>query len=444
MLYSQFESILKSHIKSKNKIVLALSGGIDSSVLLHLLARYQHENNVTCIAVHIHHGLSPNADTWANLCRQWCQEYRIEYFEERVNLDIGRAQSIEAQAREARYAALANYIQPNDVLLTGQHLDDQSETFMLALKRGSGPKGLSSMASTMPFYQGTLIRPLLAIKRLDIETYAQHQQLNWVEDESNQDTRFDRNFLRHDVLPILSQRWPHISHSIARSAELCAEQEALLDELISSQYKSIGTLDNKHSAFDTLSIEKLEVLSPLLRRSLLRKWFERNLLSMPSRQQLQILWDEVALARQDATPSLRIGSIDARRFNGELYLVQPIVDLSNFKSTITVGQVCTLPETLGQVMINHTSTSTRMGMDIDKLKKGHDLWVHFNSEGLYAHPAERDKGRKVKKLFQEYKVPTWERRQIPILMCRDKVVAIAGLFVDKAYSGDSAAFQWHR
>ncbi len=231
-LYQQFSQVLDEQQVMHGKIIVGFSGGMDSRVLLRLAARYCKQHSIACLAVHVHHGLSANADEWQIHCERWAKEEAVEFVCERVILAKDSGDSLEQLARQARYQALCQHIENGDLLLTGQHLDDQAETMLLALKRGSGPKGLSSMASSMAFSLGTLVRPLLNATRRDIERYAQQQQLQWVEDESNTDTRFDRNFLRQNVLPVLSQRWPSFAQAASRSARLCAKQEQLLKELL--------------------------------------------------------------------------------------------------------------------------------------------------------------------------------------------------------------------
>ncbi|GAL07624.1 tRNA(Ile)-lysidine synthetase [Photobacterium aphoticum] len=234
MLYPQLDSVLRAY--SPSRFVLAFSGGMDSRVLLHLLARYQQVHpEVTCQAVHVHHGLSANADTWAAQCEAWAQEAGMACVIEHVTLLTGSGESIEQLARDARYQALNKHVDANTVLLTAQHADDQLETFLLALKRGSGPAGLSAMPAYIAFGAGLHCRPLLGVSRAEIEQYADTHQLEWVEDESNQDERYDRNFLRHQVTPLLTARWPGIRKAVARSARLCAEQERLLEDLLAAQ-----------------------------------------------------------------------------------------------------------------------------------------------------------------------------------------------------------------
>ncbi|WP_404973211.1 tRNA lysidine(34) synthetase TilS [Vibrio campbellii] len=443
-LYSQFAQVLDRYYQSGTKIVLAFSGGVDSRLLLELLSRYQQaysiDNQSTdshsfkCHAVYVHHGLSSNADEWADKCLVWAEQAGITYSVERVSLDTNSGESIELLAREARYQALAKHIQSGDLLLTGQHADDQVETFLLALKRGSGPKGLSSMAESMPFAGGTLVRPLLAIKREQIEAVAKEQGLDWVEDESNQDTRYDRNFLRHRIVLELSERWPSIHQAVQRSAGLCAQQEALLDELLRAVFERALQSDF------SLSIEELATHSELARARLVRMWLAKLNANMPTQVQLNLIWNEVALAQQDANPKLQLKQGEVRRFQNRLYWVTETVDVTTWQSAIQTDTALLLPEQLGELTLSTNSEQATIAMP----PHPELLRVTFNPEGLSAHPTTRSHSRKLKKLFQEYNVPSWLRRQIPILMYQDKVVAVGNLFVDQAFSGQDCELIWRK
>ncbi|GAK85359.1 tRNA(Ile)-lysidine synthetase [Vibrio ponticus] len=384
-----------------NKLVLALSGGIDSRVLLDLLRRYKQQYPVPCLAVHVHHGLSSNADNWAAQCVDWCQQSEIELRVERVQLDLA-GRSIEESAREARYQALAKHLQPGDVLLTGQHSDDQLETFLLALKRGSGPKGLSAMAKQMPFASASMLRPLLCASRTKIEQYAQEHQLAWVEDESNQDTRFERNFIRHQVAPILQQRWPHFSKSVQRSSELCAEQEALLQELLQDK------LEQAMCEYQSLSVEVLATFSERVRSQIIRQWLAKLEVKMPSREHLVKIWQEVALAREDANPLLNLGDGQIRRFEQRLYWVTEVQDISSWHQSISLDETVALPDGLGEITLRLQAGGF---LAADTLQDK-NLSIIFDPQGLSAHPVGRGHSRKLKKLFQEYGVPSWQRRRL--------------------------------
>lgn len=266
---------LNTSLLSSRRILAAFSGGLDSTVLLHQLVLWREQHpDVTLRAIHIHHGLSPHADSWVRHCEAVCEDWQVPLVVARVTLaDSGLG--VEAHAREARYRAFAQALLPGEVLATAQHLDDQCETFLLALKRGSGPAGLSAMGKRSPFAGTQLLRPLLGETRETLERWAMQYGLRWIEDESNQDDAYDRNFLRLRALPLLQQRWPHFSASVARSAALCAEQERLLDELLASDLADCIT------ARGTLQLSPLMAMSDVRRAAIVRRWLARLNAPMP-------------------------------------------------------------------------------------------------------------------------------------------------------------------
>lgn len=292
-------AVFRRVFASQQAILAGLSGGLDSVVLLHALRQWQTAERpaLRLRAVYIHHGLNPLADDWADHCRTFCDSLSVPFQVCRVQVDP-RKKGIEAAARDARYQAFREVIAPDEALVTAQHLDDQSETFFLALKRGSGPAGLSAMPEQMAFGANPLIRPLLSFSRAQLEQYAQYYQLSWVEDDSNQDRRYDRNFLRHAVLPQLNARWPHFAQAVSRSAALCGEQEALLDELLLPELMQLTDADNGLSFIPLLSARTAK------RNGILRRWLKHCGVQMPSQHQLALLWQEVALAKPDAEPAI--------------------------------------------------------------------------------------------------------------------------------------------
>lgn len=439
-LYSHFARQIDTQLASGGRLVLAFSGGVDSRVLLDLLSRYQRAHpEATCLAVHIHHGLSDNADKWARQCVKWGHQTGIDVTVEHIQLDLSSGESIEKAARDARYGALKQHVMENDALLTGQHLDDQLETFLLALKRGSGPKGLSSMAESMTFGDGTLCRPLLTVERSEIEDYAKQRGLEWLEDETNRDVRFDRNFLRHDITPRLKARWPSIHTAVSRSARLCASQERLLVELLEPKLAQL--LDDQGG----LNIKPLVTESKEQRSFLLRLWLQKQGATLPSELQLDVLWRQVALAQQDANPRLSLPDGQIRRFKGRLFYIAKSNDVSDWVNTWSTSERQLLPEGLGTLTIQNIEvldSNSRMTLSRQSLPPS--VEVVFDPQGLNAHPYGRIGSRKLKKLFQEYGVPSWLRQRTPILLAQRKVIAVAGLFVDRDFYGQDCELIWDK
>lgn len=414
MQFRPLITLLQPH----QQLLVAFSGGLDSTVLLHQLVTLRDTQalNYKIRAMHIHHGLSPFADEWAEHCRKVCAQWNVPFEVRRVQLaDDGLG--IEAHARAARYQALADTLQPEEVLLTAQHLDDQCETFLLALKRGSGPAGLAAMPERLPFGETQLIRPLLGQTRKQLEAWAVEHQLTWIEDESNQDDSYDRNFLRLRVLPEIQQRWPYFPQNVARSAELCGEQEQLLDELLAEQ------LDELIQSNGSLLIEPMQPLSDIRRAALLRRWFARQKAVMPSRAALVRLWDEVATSREDANPRLKFGSYEVRRFQGALYWLP----MSNGLGDEVVCwaapfEPLTLPDGLGTIQ------RAAFGQEIRSPLDNEPVTVRFKASGQF-HIVGRERGRSLKKIWQELGIPPWLRERTPLLYYGEQLIAALGVFV---------------
>ncbi|AHG19192.1 tRNA(Ile)-lysidine ligase [Chania multitudinisentens RB-25] len=410
---------LLAQLGDKRQLLVAFSGGLDSSVLLHLLVQLrQLQPELILRAVHIHHGLSRFADEWVVHCQQQCEAWQVPLMVHYVQLDK-RAGGLEAAARAARYAAFSDTLAVNETLLTAQHLDDQCETFLLALKRGSGPAGLSAMAAETQLGNHALLRPLLGHSRQQLEEYAHLHHLCWIEDDSNQDSRFDRNFLRLDVLPLLNERWPHFASATARSASLCAEQEQLLDELLAEQ---LTLLLNKEKS---LAIAGLQACSPARRSALLRRWIALFGVAMPAREQLTRIWNEVANCREDAEPQLQLGNYQIRRFRQRLYLLPLMVDLHALQLPWAHQSELELPDGLGTLIAGE-------GDNLVRVPQAHErVSVRFAAKGR-VRILGRTGSRHIKKLWQELGVPPWQRERIPLIYYDEQLIAALDVFVTEA------------
>ncbi|WON75970.1 tRNA lysidine(34) synthetase TilS [Serratia sp. UGAL515B_01] len=430
MKSNQLIAHVTEQLAGENQLLVAFSGGLDSSVLLHLLMLLrQQQPDITLRAAHVHHGLSRFADDWMVHCQQQCAQWRIPLVVHHVKLD-GHSGGIEAAARAARYAAFNKTLVAGEVLLTAQHLDDQCETFLLALKRGSGPAGLSAMAAQTRLAKHSLLRPLLAISRQQLEEYAMLHQLHWIEDDSNQDSRFDRNFLRLNILPLLNQRWPHFALATARSASLCAEQEQLLDELLAEQLAQL--LDHEN----TLSINELQACSVEKRYALLRRWIALFDVPLPARDGLHRIWHEVALSREDAEPQLQLGDYQVRRFRQRLYLLPLMEDLSGVELSWMISAPLILPDGLGTLLTDEGDFLIRAPQANEQVN------VRFTASGR-VRIVGRAGSRHIKKLWQELAIPPWQRGRIPLIYYGERLIAAVGVFVteDGRVAGSEPGWQ---
>lgn len=380
--------------------VVAFSGGMDSCVLLHAL--YALQDILPPIhAVHVHHGLSANADEWASQCESLARELNIPFKCYRVSLEQGSGQSIEALAREARYGVLMDYCrQHKGALFVGQHQDDQVETFLLQLKRGAGPNGLKAMQLLSYRQEVAVVRPMLPTPRNTIETYAKCNNLNWVEDESNFDATFDRNFLRHEVTPLLNARWPAFGKTVSRSADLCAEHSALLEE-VTQEKLAVLTSDSSQ-----LSITGLAEHSQLWQKQILRSWLSQCGAPLPSEAQLR---EVVAMitARQDSQPIVQFNNWQVRRFQQQLYAAEA----SAFETQTAIEL-----ETNQWFLPAFGYTLKISGTDLNLSQV--PLSVKVKPDGSAC-------SKPLKQWFQVWNVPPWQRPNCYLLSSANEVFAIA-------------------
>ncbi|MFT6928027.1 MAG: tRNA(Ile)-lysidine synthase [Psychromonas sp.] len=427
---AQLNSILTPQLSFDQHFHIALSGGLDSVVLLHLFSRLRASDKRTSFcAHHINHGLSENAADWQLFCQQLCTSLDVDFCCSAVILEKKNRTSLEALARDKRYACLTGGLMENSYLITAHHQDDQLETVLLALKRGSGSTGLQGIQKKQKLHKGYLIRPLLNFSRDQLAAYAQLFKLQWIEDESNQDRAFDRNFIRHGITPLLKKRWPGIGKAVARSANICQEQQQLLDEVALADFNlSVEFLLNQQ----VLPVENLAALSIGRRNNLLRFWFKKNNLDYPSAKQLQTLWTDVALANNDAQPVLQFKGSSVRRYRNHLYLVND--------NKIAAG-VDHKVEWQGQEKIVLLDGLVELSFTVEKHNNAteHLLKVSDNTKveicfrsqlpaNLTCQPLGRKGSRSIKKLLHEYHVAPWLRDLVPFILLDGELQMAVGLW----------------
>lgn len=436
-LIAKVNQFVATHQLANKQFVIGLSGGIDSVVLLDLLVKSDIPlHNLK--AVHVNHGLSQRADDWHLFCHSLCNDYGVSYYAEKVQVTSGKL-GIEGEARRLRYNVLSSHVNSDCVLVTAQHLDDQAETLLLALKRGSGVLGLAGMMPVTPFTDGLHARPLLDISQADIEAWAAQNKLEWVEDESNTDEQFDRNYLRHSVIKELNQRWPPFSRNVARTAQLCQEQMELADEVASSD------LARQDYSKQQLALSLLDELSPARRNNLLRYWLRINNVSLPSQKQLAQLIKQTQ-SKDDAQVKIELGEVVIRRFQQHLYVVDQMGDETPSKIVIEdINQSMAIATPLGKIMLNDNEGDIAIKQPNQDCK----VTIEYGLAGsIKAWPRTRDKRRTLKKLWQEHRVPPWERGLVPCLCADGELVAAIGYWVEKdwcAVKGDDAInIKWQR
>ena len=405
---------------------LAYSGGIDSQVLLHLLAPL----SLNLHAVYIDHQLQPESTAWREHCRKSCEALDVPFRAIAVDVHPKAGDGPEAAARKARYGALAELVGPGDCLLTAQHRDDQAETFLLQLFRGAGAPGLASMPVCTDFSRGRHLRPLLDYSRQDIEDYARSRGLSWVEDPSNESAEYDRNFLRHQVLPGLRQRWPALSRTLGAAATQQAENHRLLEQLAQLDMRRLD------DPADGLSIQGLQGMDTARLKNLLRFWIKQQGHPLPPRRVLQQILQQMFSPRADAVPKVSWAASELHRYRDRLYLSRALHHDASQKLAWDGRQPLEL-SALGQRL--SLSVTPSAGLRADILERG-ELWVGFRQGGETIRPQGRQGHHHLKQLFQEAGGPPWRRPCIPLIYQGQQLVAVAGYWIADEYAcapGDS-------
>lgn len=431
--------------------VVGFSGGLDSCALLALCAAWRDQagSDQDVLALHVHHGLSDQADSWLDHCQALCYQLDIPFISRRVEIMPQSRRSTEQLARAARYGVFRDLCKPDDLLLLAHHQDDQVETLLYRLLRGSGVLGLAAMA---PFSEArglAIWRPLLEVPRAELQSFVQTQGLSWVEDPSNQDVRYDRNFLRREVLPLLATRWPEARQTLARSARLAAESAALNDVLAAMDIAAARSSDAQvGSQKASLTISALQCLDRPRLNNVLRFWLRQQGASLPSErvttQMAAAVRDyheehNTLIAWQHAGSEARW---QVRTFQGQLWLLKEMaVPGSAWQGSLLQDVNLDLPEGIG-VMRLKSGASVPNSAGVELVQQFADqqqcasvvlakasiqapLTVRFRRGGERFQPAGRP-AKSLKKWLHEWRIPPWERERLPLLFHGDELIWVPG------------------
>ena len=415
-------------LPTANHYWLAYSGGVDSHLLLHLLVKIKAQLKAGLTAVHINHGFSQKASAWQQHCQATCQHYGVAYRAFKLDKTPGKQYS-EAWAREKRYQILGRILQAGDVLLTAHHMNDQAETMLLHLLRGAGPAGLAAMPIVRQFSVGLLVRPLLAFSKAEIKYYANKESLHWIEDESNDEIAYDRNYLRHEIIPSLLDRWPAAIRTINRAAQHQAEINKLMTEILAPDVADI-------CPDDSLDIAQLNELSKVRKSYLLRHWLKRNKLPVPGKALIDKLSSEIIHAGRDRNPCIAWPGAEVRRYRNRLYAMCPQTHDPQQKIRWHLPAVLKLP--LGKL-----SAKRLQGAGIKQAAVLNDtLEIRYRQGGEKIKPVGSAHTRQLKKLFQAQGIPPWRRDRIPLLYLENKLIAVSNLWIDSLYAASATEAGW--
>jgi len=415
------KEVLLAHIKQGNHLTIALSGGIDSAVLLHLLASLSKQMQFTLSAVHVNHGISKNATVWSKFCCNLCHAYDISSYIAYLQIKKEPGISLEAIAREERYR-IFNHMQADYVVLA-QHLDDQAETLLLQLFRGAGIKGLSAMPIVRKQISGTapqILRPLLEISRSRIEAYARQNKLNWINDESNDSITFNRNFLRHEVLPLLRKRYPNYPKTLLRTSRHLSEASSLLDEL--------AEIDIEHCLVSgKLQVGSLRKLSIPRAKNLLRYTLLQHGADLPSTAKLEDILNQLLSIRIDSQLHISFGNTEIRCYKDAVYILARKMQPEVTRQVVWHGEAYLALQYLNGSI--HFTQVKSQGINQQKIIN-RLITIRLRMGGERFTPACNRPRKSLKNLLQEASIPPWERNAIPLLFCDEKLVWVPGIGID--------------
>jgi len=423
----QVQLVDRFRLRPDAPLKLAYSGGLDSEVLLHLLAGLHRQTGWPVSAIHVDHGLSRNAQAWVAHCTARCHVLGIPLAVERVQLATRKEEGVEGAARRVRYEALRGHIGPGEVLLTAQHQRDQAETLLLRLLRGTGCRGMGAMVPEVRFGGGRLLRPLLEIPRNLVEDYARRHGLTWLDDEMNRDPALARGFLRELVMPTMRRFWPSADAQLARAANNAAEAAALLDEVAQGDLVHCRT-----ATAGALSVSALLGLSLLRRKNALRLWFVRQGRPRPSSRHLGQVLKAIEQKTSTARAIVREHDAEVRRYRDQLFLAVASTNVSSqsWCASWDPDHPLVLPDNAGtlRAVIDHGR-----GLSRNRLG-GRSLDVRFRRGGEVCRLPGRNHHHKVKKLLQEAGIPPWERETLPLIYVDNELAAVGPHWVCVPYA----------
>ena len=403
--------------EAPKRYLVAYSGGLDSHVLLHLCAKF---SKLPVRAIYIHHGLQDEADQWSEHCSEICDALQLPFKTLHVDASKRSGESPEETARKARYAALKSELEPGDCLLTAHHQDDQSETVLLQLFRGAGVAGLAAMPVIREMNQTFHARPLLSFSRDEIHDYANENNLKWVEDPSNIDTDFDRNLLRHDIIPVIKNRWSKLGDSLSKMASQQQDALEIIEAMAAIDLASIVT-----QQFNVIDMAGLAKLSQARQLNVLRSWIHQCAHDAPTANILHQVIQTMLLAADDASPEVCWGESEIRRYQGKLYCLKR-VEHDAAESFDWNPKKQRVLDNLDIELL------AKQGLKPELLDK--KLTVKFRQGGEKIRPVGRKSTHSLKKLMQEAGIPPWQRSRVPLLYLNEELICVYGYWLAEGYN----------
>jgi tRNA(Ile)-lysidine synthase len=427
-----FLSDLNQFSASSGKFWIACSGGMDSSVLLHLFYSNKNKIDQDMEVIYVNHGLQEESDDWAVFCEKQSLQYDIPFTQLQITEICPKGSSVEAWAREKRYSLIEEVMNQYDVLFTAHHQDDQVETFFLQALRGAGPRGLVSMPLVKKYAKSLHARPLLKYSRSELKHYAEENNIIWQDDKSNFDLRYDRNYFRHKIVPIIEERWPAYRETINRLISHQKESKELLDEVAKDDIKLV-----QHKNMMSLELDIIQNLSIERQKNIIFVWLRELNLNPPGSKNIEQIISDIIYSSTDKSPRVNWGNVEVRRYKNLLYA-----------SKIMIGHDANIeytwkPENILNILDETLVAKSECGKGISKLKtENADFVVRYRQGGEKIHPDNLSHSKTVKQLFQEQSVLPWLRDRIPLIYINGKLAVIPGFCIDKSYSADKNESSW--
>jgi tRNA(Ile)-lysidine synthase len=412
---------IKKTLLQYKKFLLGYSGGIDSTVLLYKLIEIKKKHDIYIRAVHIDHQIHPDSKKWRLHCKKICQINNIPFIYKKITLNI-KKKNIESQARKKRYQIFKKILSLKEILLTGHNLNDQCETLFLAIKRGSGPKGLSGIAYKKKFFNNYLIRPLLNFSRKQIKIWAKSKKIHWIEDESNQDISYERNFLRHKILPKIIKKWKYFPENCLRSTKLIYSEHKLLNKLIQP------ILEKNLSKKNNLNISNIKKMDLDIQYFIIRKWIYLKTMQMPSLKFLKSIIKNIIHNKKKKYPKIQFKKYEIWNYKNKLFWIKKIFSVKKYiLFWHNIKKKIILPEKNGYLKIQN-SLNQKSNLFIYAPKKTQLVNIRFDTNQKIQINKNFKKLYTIKELFNKFKVFPWKRKKIPLLFYNNKFISAIGLF----------------
>ena len=402
-LFSIFESSIASSLekKSYDEFLIAYSGGCDSTALLYFAKQIAKKNKINIRAIHVNHNLNKESKKWENHCKEFCKEINVELYIENINIILKPGDSIEEKAREERYFSIYSQMGKKTLMMTAHHGDDQAETFLYQLFRGSGAKGLSSMPRIKKIKKGFHLRPFLAFNKKTLEDFLESKTLSYIEDQSNNNTDFSRNFIRKEILPDIKKKWPSCASTISRSAKNISESYKLNEDL--------AMIDIQNFLINNICKLNISVrsLDEYRCNNVIRYWISKNNYRMPSSEQMNSIYSNVINAGKDKVPFFLCSEYEIRRHNDYIEIMLP---LKKHDPSIIYKW---------KYMENLIITNLSLNLSWNDLEKRFGRKIAYDVEVRFRKSGENIKlynsKKSLKDHMREINMPPWKRDRTPLI-----------------------------